>query len=91
MPARTIIVDTVPRQILPYFPQRVSVSIFNNSGSTAFVSQDPIRVVEDGFPIPVGGNLSLVAALGDEPAWALYAATSTGTAELRIFESFRRE
>lgn len=75
-------------QAVPWNPDRSSLTIRNQAGSTAFVSNDQDSITTKGFPLAVGEFISLSYLFGDEPDRAIYAQTLLGTADLRINEGF---
>lgn len=80
--------DTV--ELLPYNPARVSLVIHNTSLVTVYLSNDPLNVLENGFPVDPNIAVSFSITDGDEPQWQWWARTQAGTATLRIYEGFRR-
>lgn len=88
MPTRPITVGTTAEQILSYNNKRTTASFTNNGVNTIFVSEDQNALATNGYPIPVGGALDLVRALGDEPQLEWFALVAAGTENLRILEAF---
>lgn len=88
MPTRPITVDTTPTQILSYNNKRTAASFTNNGTATIFVSEDQNALATNGYPIPVGGALDLVRALGDEPQLEWFGLVAAATQNLRVLESF---
>jgi len=88
MTFRKVEVTTVVRQIASYNPKRVCISITNYAGSDAFIHTNQTRVTTEGFPIAVGTTISLIKADGDDPREALWGQTVTGTADIRVQESW---
>ena len=88
MPTRPITVGTSPTSILSYNNKRTTASFTNNGSATIFVSEDQTNLATNGYPIPVGGALDLVRALGDEPQLEWFGLVSAGTENLRVLEAF---
>lgn len=88
MPTRPITVPTDPIQILSYNNERTTASFTNNGINTIFVSEDQNNLLTDGYPIPVGGALDLIRALGDEPQLEWFGLVAAGTENLRVLEGF---
>ena len=88
MPTRPITVGTTATRILSYNNQRTTASFTNNGSNTIFVSEDQSDLAANGYPIPVGGALDLVRALGDEPQLEWFALVSAATENLRVLEGF---
>lgn len=88
---RKVVVGTTPTLVLSFNPRRVCWTIKNYSGSTAFISENPANIVSEGFPLGVGEFISYIKKDGDSPEYAIYAQTESGTAELRVQESFSEE
>lgn len=88
MPTRPITVGTGAGQILSYNNKRTTASFTNNGNNTIFVSEDQSDLAANGYPIPVGGALDLVRALGDEPQLEWFALVAAGTENLRVLEAF---
>ena len=88
MPTRPITVGTAAEQILSYNNKRTAASFTNNGNNTIFVSEDQNALATNGYPIPVGGALDLVRALGDEPQIEWFALVAAGTENLRVLEAF---
>jgi hypothetical protein len=75
-------------QIVPYQPGRSGVLIRNYSGSQVFISTDAGSVLTTGYPINVGEFITLLNADGDAAELQIYAQCASGTADLRIVESY---
>lgn len=88
MPTRPITVGTVATQILSYNNQRTTASFTNNGSNTIFVSEDQNDLATNGHPIPVGGALDLIRALGDEPQLEWFGLVAAATENLRVLEAF---
>lgn len=88
MPTRPVTVTTTAEQIVAYNNKRTAASFTNNGSNTIFVSEDQANLATDGYPIPVGGALDLVRALGDEPQLEWFALVAAGTENLRVLEAF---
>jgi hypothetical protein len=84
----SISVDTTIKNVVPYNPRRVVLVIFNNGANTIYLSENPVRVLEEGIPLSPGANMSFLKVDGDDPRIAWYACTASGTSELRIYEGF---
>jgi hypothetical protein len=81
-------VTTEIKNIVPYNPRRVVLVLFNVGANTIFLSENPVRVLEEGIPLTPGANLSFLKVDGDDPRIAWYACTASGTSELRVYEGF---
>jgi len=88
MPFRQVTVGTTVTNIVPYNEKRSTIIIRNVSGSTCYIHDSQVDVISKGFPLDVGDVLSLIKKDGDQPEYALYGQTSTGTADLRIIEQY---
>lgn len=88
MPTRPITVGTSAEQIVAYNNKRTAASFTNNGAATIFVSEDQSDLATNGYPIPVGGALDLVRALGDEPQLEWFALVAAGSENLRVLEAF---
>ena len=86
MPTYKVVVDTTPRKIIVYNTKRTALAIRHVSGETLYLSEDPTKVVEQGFPLEAGDAIVFRRVDGDTPEKAFYASTVNGTAELRIWE-----
>lgn len=91
MPTYKIIVDQTIRKITVYNPKRVALAIRHVSGETVYLSEDPVNVVEQGFPLEAGDGIVFRKVDGDTPEMTLWACTTTGTAELRIWEIYSEQ
>lgn len=85
---RQVTVNTSVLEIVPFNKSRTGIVIQNFSGSTVYISDNATDGATKGFPVAVGQALSGALYKEDEPADALYAVVSAGTADLRIAESF---
>ena len=88
MTFRKVSVDTTVRQLASFNPKRVCITIINLSGTTAYIHTNQIQVVDEGFPLAEGSIMNLIKADRDHPEEALFTQTSTGTADLRVQESW---
>jgi len=84
-------VRTSVTQIVAYSPERTALLIRNISGSTVYISTDQGSVHSEGLKLDEGEYVSMVRADGDAPELQVYAATASGTADLRIVETMERE
>jgi len=91
MAYRKVTVTTVPTQVASYNAKRVCITIINYSGSEAFIHTNQTKITAEGFPLAVGATMSLIKADGDDPREALWGQTTTGTADLRVQESWEIE
>jgi len=91
MAFRKVTVGTQPKQIAPYHAKRVCITILNRAGSCCFISANQSGIIEEGFTLEVGMILSLVKADGDETRDAIWGQCETGSADLRVYESFGEE
>jgi hypothetical protein len=85
---RPVSVSSQVTQIVPYNPKRVGLLLRNYSGSEVFLSNDQVDVLNSGYPLAVGEFISFLTADGDVPELALYAVTASGTANLRVVETY---
>jgi len=85
---RQVTVGTNPVQIVPYKEGRSGLLIRNYSGSPVFVSTDGGTVTSTGYPLNVGEFLNLLNSDGDASELQVYAQCASGTADLRIVESY---
>jgi len=85
---RQVNVGTVAVQVVPYNPKRTCLSIMNNGDAKVYVSQDPQKILQEGFPLDPGRYISLIKALGDDPTIEIWAQAETGTQDVRIEEEF---
>jgi hypothetical protein len=81
-------VGTSVVQIVSYNRGRSGVLVRNYSGATCFVSPDGSDPLTTGYPVAEGEFLALLRTEGDAPELQLYGQCSSGTADLRIVESF---
>ena len=88
MGSYSVKVTTTVRNIVYFNPKRVALIIFNNGDVTAYLSQDPVNVVENGIPLQPGSSLTLLKVEGDQPEYQWFAQTLTSETELRIYEVF---
>ena len=88
MTFRKVTADTVVRRLAPFNAKRVCISIFNRSGQTAYIHTNQIDVVVEGWPLGVDCTMSFLRADGDHPEEELFCQTESGTADLRIQESW---
>lgn len=88
MPTRFVTVGTGSTPILSYNNKRTTASFTNNGANPIFVSEDQNALLTEGYPIPVGGALDLIRALGDEPQLQWFALVAAGTENLRVLEAF---
>lgn len=91
MPTYKVVVDTTPRKIVVHNPRRVALAIRHLQGEDVYISEDPVNIVEQGFPLFAGDGLVFRKSEGDTTDMSLWACTRTGTAELRIWEMFTSE
>jgi archaellum component FlaG (FlaF/FlaG flagellin family) len=84
----TIEVTTEVKNVVPYNSKRVVLVLFNVGGNTIYLSENQVRVLEEGIPLSPGANVSFLKVDGDDPRIAWYACTATGTSELRVYEGF---
>jgi len=91
MAFRKVSVGTEPKQIASYHEKRVCITILNRAGSCCFISGNQTGIVEEGFALDVGMILSLVKADGDETREAIWGQCESGSADLRVYESFAEE
>lgn len=88
MPTYKVVVDTTPRKITVYNAKRVALAIRNLQGNDVYLSEDPVNIVEQGFPLLAGDGIVFRKSDGDTPEMALWACTKEGSAELRIWEIY---
>jgi len=91
MAFRKVSVGTEPTQVASYNPRRVCITIINYSGSTCFIDTDTKNITSEGFPLAVGSIMSLIKRDGDHPEEALWGQCESGTADLRVQESWSEE
>jgi len=91
MAFRKVSVGIQPQQIAAYHPKRVCITILNRAGSCCFLSSNQANIIEEGFALDVGMVLSLVKADGDETREAIWGQCESGSADLRVYESFAEE
>lgn len=91
MAFRKVTATTAPTLVLSYNPKRTCWTIKNYSGSTAFISENPTDITTTGFPLGVGEYISYIRKDGDRPEYAIWAQCETGSADLRVQESFEEE
>ena len=88
MAFRKVSVGTVVVQLASFNPKRVAISIVNASGEKAFIHTNQVEVTTEGWPLAPDASISFIKADGDHPEEALFAQTTTGTADLRVQESW---
>ena len=88
MPSRSVTVGTTATPLLSYNPRRTTVSVFNEAATTVFVGEDEANLLTEGSPIPVGGAVSFIAALGDTPDRQMFGINAAGGADVRLLEQF---
>ena len=88
MAFRKVTVTTVVTLLAPYNPKRVCISVINRSGEVAYIHTNQKDIITEGWPLAVESSMSFLRADGDHPEEALYAQTETGTADLRVQESW---
>lgn len=81
-------ITTTTTQIVPYNAKRTTLLIKNQSGQTIFVSTDQTEITTRGYPLAVGEFMAAVKVDGDVPELQMYAATSVGTSDVRIVETY---
>jgi hypothetical protein len=81
-------VTTTTLQVIAYNKDRAGLLLKNLSGSAAYISSDSNAITTNGYRLDVGEFLSFIKVDGDMSETQIYAATSAGTADLRIVESF---
>ncbi|MEM2498366.1 MAG: hypothetical protein QXR81_08325 [Candidatus Nezhaarchaeales archaeon] len=86
---RAEVVGTTIKQIASHNDKRISIQVLNVGDYEVYVSQNPTRVLEEGFPIYPLESLELNVNDGDDPRYALYAVAKAGTQELRIYEGVK--
>ncbi len=87
MPWRAVTLTPGAREVAGDNRRRRTLSVANNGGGTAFLSQDPSNVLAFGFPIGVGQVITLTREDGDEPDLPLYGDTAAASIDLRVQES----
>lgn len=90
MPMKSVQVGTAVTEIVPYNDRRLALALQNNGQFRVFLSEDPVSVAEQGFPLDPGVMVSFSVADGDQPWWAFYGIASGGTSEIRVYEGFSR-
>lgn len=85
---RRATVGTDPVQIVAYQKDRTGVMIRNVGGAEVFISTDQVDIINQGWNIAVGEYVAFLRVDGDAPDLQIYAQTASGTAELRIVESY---
>ena len=88
MAFRKVSVTTVVAQLASFNPKRVCITIINRAGATVYIHTNQVLVLEEGFPLTENSVISFVKADGDHPEEALYVRTETGSADLRVQESW---
>jgi len=91
MAYRRVIVGTAPTLIAPYNPKRDVLVIRNYSGSTCFIHDSQTDITTQGFPLAESEVVSFLEKDGDEPSVEVWGQTLSGTADIRVYESFREE
>jgi hypothetical protein len=89
MAYRKVTVGTVPTPIAAYNPKRDILVLRNYSGSLCFIHDSEANITAEGFPLDVGGIVSFLEKDGDEPSVELWGQTESGTADVRVYESFK--
>jgi hypothetical protein len=85
---RQVTVGTNTIQIVPYKEGRSGLLIRNYSGSQVFISTDSSSLISTGYPVNVGEFFNLLNSDGDASELQVYAQCASGTADLRIVESY---
>jgi hypothetical protein len=89
MPIRKVIVGTTAERIVDYNPKRTSLLIQNASGSDVYIYPGPKGITENGLVLVAGQAFSInILTEKTETKNVWYAQTTTGTADVRIFEDF---
>lgn len=88
MVSRQFTASTTGNQAIAYHKGRKGWIIFNNGGSTVFISENQSNITSQGFPLAVGESIDYTEFEGDDPRIPIYAQTTAGTADLRIIETF---
>jgi hypothetical protein len=81
-------VTTEARNIVPFNSKRVVLIIFNNGDAIAYLSENQVNIIEEGIVLVPGSSIQLLKTDGDDPRYAWYGQTSSGSTELRIYEVF---
>ena len=85
---RQATVGTDVVQIVPYKEGRSGLLVRNYSGSQVFISTDSSSLLATGYPVNVGEFLNLLNSEGDAAELQVYAQCASGTADIRIVESY---
>lgn len=80
-------VDSVGKAIASFNPVRKLLLIMNESDTTVYISKDPQNIVTAGIALYPFESIVFDVSDADEPEYAFYAQTVSGTAKLRIYES----
>jgi hypothetical protein len=91
MAYRQVTVGTTPTLIAAYNPKRDVLVIRNYAGATCFIHDSQVDITAKGFPLAEGEVVSFLEKDGDEPSVELWGQTVAGTADLRIYESFKEK
>jgi hypothetical protein len=83
---RKIIVKPETTILASYNPRRVSLTIINMGNYTVYISEDPQKITEEGFPLLPGTYITLAREDGDASEKAYYSICPEGEVELRIEE-----
>jgi hypothetical protein len=89
MAYRSVTVGTAPTLIAAYNPKRDVLVLRNYAGSTCFIHDSQVDITTKGFPLAESEVTSFLEKDGDEPWVELWGQTVSGTADIRVYESFK--
>ena len=90
--SRSVTVGATPIQLVDYVKNRTSLALFNTSPTwIVYLGSDRNVNIVNGFVFETQTGLQFNKGLGDRPDLAVWATTSGGVADVRIWESFEEE
>ena len=90
--ARSVEVGTEPVQLVDYVKNRSSLALFNTSPTwIVYLGADRNVNITNGFLFERQTGVQFNKGLGDRPDLEIWATTSDGVADVRIWESFEEE
>ena len=92
MPVRAETITDTATQIAPYNPRRTAIAIANDAGSKVYIAFAQTDITTRGFPLNVGEKITFSRDRNDQPELEIWAqCLAGGTADVRIYESFKQE
>lgn len=87
--SRSIEIGSTPVQLVEYVKNRTSLALFNTSPTwIVYIGADRTVNITNGFLFERQTGLQFNKGLGDRPDLEIWATTSGGVADVRIWESF---